>query len=183
MMGSREQRTSYSADYGCYFLFFPYFFVFFFPYPRLVLMDDYARRTEVVCRGGGSAGYARRPRTRISHTRTQVARGPRRTTGTPRRWEGWRGGGAGGGRREAGSARAHTNARAHLCTQTRVYARPVRVRACRTRDRNKVSHGGAHDPYRIANYTFNPVCFGRLCVPSLCAEKTVSWARKVFGVR
>lgn len=32
-------------------------------------------------------------------------------------------------------------------------------RAGDERDRNKVSHGAAHDPYRIVNYTFDPVLF------------------------
>lgn len=39
------------------------------------------------------------------------------------------------------------------------------------RDRNKASHGAAHDPYRIANYTFNPVLWMTL---NAAAKKTLA---------
>jgi len=48
-------------------------------------------------------------------------------------------------------------------------------RAGNERDRNKVSHGAAHDPYRIANYTFNPVLWTTLYAAA-AVKKTLARA-------
>lgn len=49
-------------------------------------------------------------------------------------------------------------------------------RAGNERDRNKVSHGAAHDPYRIANHTYNPVLWTTLyaAAEAVAANKTAS---------
>lgn len=46
MMGA-SARTSYFPECIRFFIFHIFSFSFFFFYPQLVLMDDYARRTEV----------------------------------------------------------------------------------------------------------------------------------------
>lgn len=53
-------------------------------------------------------------------------------------------------------------------------------RAGNERDRNKVSHGAAHDPYRIANHTFNPVLWTTLYAAA-AANKTESSSRERGG--